>query len=140
VNGAGAITSLLTGFVLGALRFGMELSERSAGGHHFTSGLAAWLVNMNFLHYAIFMFVICSGVLIAVSLATPAPEPKKLAGLTFSTVTEKLDVKPAVHPVGAAGAQPAYKPSAETAWEHRTNVAFSLLLAMSVIALWVYFR
>src|SRR5215470_14903834 len=125
LNGAGAITSLLTGFGLGAVRFIMELKDKSAGGHYFTSGLASWLVNMNFLHYAIFMFVICSAVLIAVSLATPAPDRKKLAGLTFATVTAKIDVQP----VGKAGAQPAYKPSAETGFEHKINVAFSLLLA-----------
>ena len=133
LNGAGAITSLLTGFGLGAVRFIMELKERSAGGHYFTSGPASWLVNMNFLHYAIFMFVICSAVLIAVSLATPAPDRKKLAGLTFATVTEKLDVR-------AVGVADTYKPVAESSREHRVNVAFSLLLAASVIALWIYFR
>src|SRR2546423_8995819 len=67
LNGAGALASLLTGFGLGAVRFVMELTERSAGGHQFTSGLAAWLVHMNFLHYAIFMVVICVPVLIALS-------------------------------------------------------------------------
>jgi SSS family solute:Na+ symporter len=136
LNGAGAISSLLTGFGLGAVRFVMELKERAAGGNYFTSGVASWLVNMNFLHYAIFMFVICSLVLIVVSLATPAPERKKLAGLTFATVQQKLEVQP----VGALGVQPAYKPTTETAREHRINVAFSVLLALSVIALWIYFR
>lgn len=132
LNGAGAITSLLTGFVLGAVRFIMELKERAAGGHYFTSSAVSWIVNMNFLHYAIFMFVICSGVLIAVSLATPAPDRKKLAGLTFSTVEEKVDLQPI--------AQQAYKPVAESVFEHRVNIALSLVLALSVIGLWIYFR
>src|SRR5215831_351442 len=105
LNGSGAITSLLTGFVLGAGRFLMELKERSAGGHYFTSPVASWIVNMNFLHYAILMFVICSAVLITVSLMTPAPDRRQLAGLTFAVVQEKLSVQP----VGAAAAaQPAY--------------------------------
>jgi len=94
------------------------------------------LVNMNFLHYAIFMFVVCSAVLIMVSLATPAPDRTKLAGLTFATVKTRL----VAQPVGAVAAQPAYKPVTETATEHRLNVAFSLLLALTVIVLWVYFR
>lgn len=136
LNGAGAISSLLVGLGMGATRFIMELKEKSAGGRYFASPTAAWIVNMNFLHFAIFMFAVCSVVLIMVSLATPAPGRKKLAALTFATVREKLDVVP----VGAAGAQPTYKPSTETAWEHRVNVALSLLLAVSVIALWVYFR
>lgn len=136
LNGKGAITSLLTGFVLGAVRFIMELKDRSAGGHYFTSGAASWLVNMNFLHYAILMFVVCSVVLIAVSLATPAPDRRQLAGLTFATVQEKL----AVQPVGAVAAQPAYRLTAESAAELRLNVAFSVVLALTVIGLWIYFR
>lgn len=136
LNGAGAISSLLAGFVLGTVRFVMELKDRAAGGHYFTSGLPAWIVNMNFLHYAIFMFVVCSAVLILVSMATPAPERKRLAGLTFATVREKLNVVP----IGATAAQPAYKLSAESAGEHRANLALSLALALTVIALWIYFR
>ena len=136
LNGAGAISSLLTGFGLGTIRFLMELKERAASGHYFTAGLASWLVNMNFLHYAIFMFVVCSAVLIVVSLVTPAPNRQKLAGLTFATVQQKLEV----HPAGTVAAQPAYRLSAETVSEHRINVAFSVLLALSVIALWIYFR
>jgi hypothetical protein len=79
------------------------------------------------------MFVVCSAVLIAVSLATKAPERSKLAGLTFATVSQKLDVQPA----GELADWPA---SNETASERRLNVAFSLLLALSVIGLWIYFR
>ncbi len=133
MNGTGALSSLLTGFGLGALRFGMELKERTAGGHYLTSGISAWLVNINFLHYAIFMFVVCSAVLISVSLATKAPERSKLAGLTFATVGEKLDIQPA----GTLAERPV---STETASERRLNVVFSLLLALSVIGLWIYFR
>ncbi len=135
LNGAGALSSLLTGFGLGAFRFVMELKER-ASGEHLTSGLAAWLVNMNFLHYAIFMFVVCSTVLIAVSLVTKAPDRRKLIGLTFATVSQKLEVQSA----GALGVQPAYQLSTETTLEHRLNVVFSALLALSVIGLWIYFR
>src|SRR6201987_5364300 len=80
LNGQGAISSLLTGFVLGAVRFIAELM--AARGTQF-SGLMEWLVKMNFLHYAIFMFVVCSVVLVVVSLATPVPDRQKLAGLTL---------------------------------------------------------
>ena len=88
---------------------------------------------MNFLHYAIFMFVVCSLVLIVVSLMTLAPERKKLAGLTFATVDEKMDFVPIT-----PSAQ--YKPAAETAREHRLNVVFSWALLLTVIGLWIYFR
>ncbi len=53
VNGQGAISSLLAGFVLGATSFIFEVLDKS---RHYDSGAIRWLVDMNFLHYAIFMF------------------------------------------------------------------------------------
>ena len=129
LNGQGAISSLLTGFVLGVVRFVAELM--AAQGTQF-NGFMEWLVKMNFLHYAIFMFVICSLVLVVVSLMTPAPDRQKLAGLTFATVHLKLETVPVGTPVR--------KPAQETPTEHRINVAFSLLLVATVIGLWIYFR
>jgi SSS family solute:Na+ symporter len=130
LNALGAISSLLTGFCLGALRFILELMSPAGVG---MSPSLQWLVSMNFLHYSILMFVICCAVLVAVSLASPAPDRKKLAGLTFATVNEKMDVV-LVTP------EATYKPPAETPTEHRLNVAFSLLLVATVIGLWIYFR
>src|SRR5579871_3741130 len=129
LNGEGAISSLLTGFVLGAVRFIAELM--AAKGTQF-SGLMEWLVKMNFLHYAIFMFLVCSLVLVGVSLATPVPDRRKLAGLTFATVDDKIDTIPVGTPVR--------KPAHETPLEHRVNVVFSLLLLATVVGLWIYFR
>ena len=129
LNGAGAISSLLTGFVLGAVRFVAEIF--SARGTEF-NGLMFTLVKMNFLHYAIFMFIVCSIVLVAVSLVTPAPERRKLAGLTFATVDEKMDVIP------LQSARP--KPAPETTAERAMNIIFSLGLVATVVGLWIYFR
>src|SRR3981189_1607401 len=53
LNGTGAISSLMTGVVLGALRFVAELMAAQATQ---LTGITALLVKMNFLHYAIFMF------------------------------------------------------------------------------------
>src|SRR5881398_1784397 len=132
LNGSGAITSLLTGFVMGATRFILELADR-AGGGHFTFPAARWLIDMNFLHYAIFMFVVCSVVLVAVSLMTPSPERKKLAGLTFATVDDKIETV-------TVGGPPMRKPAYETPAEHAINIVFSLLLLGTVVGLWIYFR
>jgi len=132
LNSQGAISSLLTGFAMGAARFILELMDRAAGGRAFDNGVLRELVDMNFLHYSILMFAICCVVLIGVSLMTPAPERKKLAGLTFATVDDKMDAIP----VGTLD----HKPAAETAFEHRLNVVFSLLLIVTVIGLWIHFR
>src|SRR3989454_2148437 len=98
LNAQGAISSLLTGFVLGAVRFVLEIMDRAAGGR-FENPAIRWLIDINFLHYAILMFVICSLVLVVVSLMTPAPDRKKLAGLTFATVDEKMDLTQVARPV-----------------------------------------
>ncbi|HKQ15180.1 MAG TPA: sodium:solute symporter [Steroidobacteraceae bacterium] len=127
LNGAGAISALLAGFVLGTLRFVLEVFDKSS---HFQGGAVRWLLDMNFLHYAILMFVICSAVLIVVSLLTPAPDRAKLAGLTFATVDEKIDT------VGVTKVSLAR----ESPREHKLNVAFSLLLIATVAGLWIYFR
>jgi SSS family solute:Na+ symporter len=131
LNAQGAIASLLTGFVLGAFRFIFELMDRAAGGHAFDNVFLRSLVDMNFLHYAILMFVICCAVLIGVSMMTPAPEHKKLAGLTFATVDDKMEV---------TAVTATYKPAAETALEHRVNIVFSLALVATVVGLWIHFR
>ncbi len=132
LNGAGAISSLLTGFGLGAVRFIAEVLHPT--GKHYSSGIWEWLVHMNFLHYAIVMFVICSAVLVMVSLATRPPEKWRVAGMTFATVDMKLDT------VAVDVAPPAPKPAPETAREHRLNLAFSVILVATVVALWIYFR
>ncbi len=129
LNGAGALASLLGGFVLGAVRFVMELIHKK---NPFTSPFALWLVEMNFLHYAILMFVACAAVLVAVSYMTPAPDRRKLAGLTFATVNEKIET------TGVAARKVALR--GETSLEHRLNVTFSLLLFATVVGLWIYFR
>src|ERR1041385_278628 len=127
MNGQGAITSLLAGFVLGAARFIFEVLDKT---RHYDSSAVRWLVDMNFLHYAIFMFVACTGVLVVVSLMYPAPERRKLAGLTFATVGEKMDIEGVPRPQLAK----------ETRSEHMLNVAFTCLLLAVVIGLWIYFR
>ncbi len=127
LNGQGAISSLLVGFVLGAARFILEVLDKT---RHFTSAIVRWTVDMNFLHYAILMFALCAGVLVVVSLMYPAPSRQKLAGLTFATVNEKLD---------AAGLRTAHL-ARETPLERRINLVFTAILLATVIGLWVYFR
>src|ERR1700724_1265301 len=128
LNGQGAISSLLVGFVLGSVRFIFEVLDKT---RHYSSATLRWLVDMNFLHYAVLMFVVCAIVLIAVSMMYPAPERKKIAGLTFATVGDKLDTTDLKE-------TPHLK--RETPAEHRVNLAFTLVLIATVFGLWIYFR
>jgi SSS family solute:Na+ symporter len=127
-TGAGALAALLSGFVLGAARFLLELSY---AGQPMADGLLRSYVRMNFLHFAVLMFVICLGVLIGVSLATPAPDRRKIAGLTWATAHE-----PAAAPAGA----PALHVAPETpAWRRRNQTAAAVLV-VTMIGLWIYYR
>jgi SSS family solute:Na+ symporter len=127
LNGQGAISSLLVGFVLGSTRFVFEVLDKT---RHYDSSAIRWLVDMNFLHYAILMFVVCSFVLIGVSMFYPAPERQRIAGLTFATVGDKLATTDVKTP----------HLTRETNREHNINLAFTLVLIATVICLWVYFR
>src|SRR2546427_8366213 len=112
LNGQGAISSLLVGFVLGAVRFLFEVLDKT---RHYDSGAIRWLVDMNFLHYAILMFVICALVLIGVSMMYPAPERRKIGGLTFATEDEKVQTTDATAP----------HLRRETQAEHVVNLVFT---------------
>ncbi len=115
VNSAGAIASLATGFVLGTARLVLELTKGSTG------GLLFWYADINFLHFAVFLFAICTGVLIAVSLLTTPPSADRLAGLTLATTAIDQDLES--NPV----------------WRRR-DAAWSILLVLAVAAVWLMFR
>jgi SSS family solute:Na+ symporter len=113
VNSGGAIASLATGFVLGAARLVLELTKDS------TSGFLHWYADINFLHFAVLLFAICTAVLVAVSLLTPPQSDEKLKGLTFATAGS-----------GAIG---------DAAWRRR-DVLLSVLLVAAVVLVWLAFR
>jgi SSS family solute:Na+ symporter len=78
------------------------------------------MARVNFLHFAVLLFAVCTAVLVGVSLLTAAPPSEKTAALTY-----RLG--------GGAAAQ-----SASPA--RRINVALSVLLAATVGVVWVVFR
>jgi SSS family solute:Na+ symporter len=113
VNARGAMAALLSGFVLGMARLVAELNKGSL------SGWAFAYADMNFLHFAVVLFVICTGVLILVSATAPPPAAANVAGLTWSRTTHRL--------------------SAEDRSSRRTDLILSLVLAACVAAVWLYF-
>jgi len=76
------------------------------------------------------MFLVCTAVLVVVSLLTPAPARRQLAGLTFAMVDAKLESTPVT----------AHSVPKETPRERQLNVAFTAVLMATVIGLWIYFR
>ena len=112
VNARGAMAALLTGFVLGTLRLLAELNKQRLDGWLFT------FADINFLHFALGLFVVCALVLIAVSATAPPPPLQQIAVLTFG---------------GGAMERSASVPAA------RTDIVVSALLVAGVVAIWVYF-
>jgi SSS family solute:Na+ symporter len=114
VNANGAIAALITGFVLGMGRLVVEISEP------LQIGFLEVYADINFLHFALILFVICTAVLVIVSLLTPTPPAPKVAGLTFAT----QEVVPAEE---------------SDRRRHRTDLVLSLLLVVCVGLVWIYF-
>lgn len=117
LNGKGALAALWTGFVLGFARLVLELDKSHLG----KGGPIYWFADINFLHFAALLFVLCSLILIVVSIMTPPPTPEHVADLTMKTVAPSSAVAEA--------------PRART-----VEIALSVLLAAVIGALWIVFR
>jgi SSS family solute:Na+ symporter len=109
------MTSLITGFVLGMARLVLELNKASLDGFLFA------YANINFLHFAIILFVVCSVVLVVASLLSAPPPAEKVAGLTFAKAP--------------AGAVTHAAPSPR----RRADLVLTGLLILCVAAVWIYF-
>jgi SSS family solute:Na+ symporter len=109
--------SLGVGFVLGALRLILELDKANLA----PGSLTLWYASINFLHFAALLFVLCTLILVIVSLATPPPAPERVADLTIETAK----------PAPADQATPA---------ERRMTVVLSVVLVATIGVLWFIFR
>lgn len=112
LNSRGAMAALLSGFVLGIGRLIAEINKDRL------TGLWYHFANINFLHFAIFLFIVCAAVLVGVSLTAPQASAEKLANLTFSTRRFA---------------------STNLAWKRR-DIQLSFTLAALVGLVWLYFN
>jgi len=126
LNAAGAIASLLTGFVLGAARLILELLHKNGME---LSGPPEWLATVNFLHFAVLLFAVSTVVLFLVSALTQEPSREKIRGLTFRTLEAGTTVEQAE----------AASPESQYRWD-RLNLLFSVILVLILIILWYIFR
>jgi len=83
VTGAGGLTGLVIGFILGMLRLVLVIfKDRLVEGT-----LAYKLVAINWLHYCIFLFFLTGAIIIVVSLFTKKPTAEEITGLTYGSGT-----------------------------------------------------
>jgi len=121
-NSKGAISALGVGAVLGALRFILEIVAKSGT----SLGSFEWFATMNFLHFAVFLFVISVGMVVSVSLLTAAPDGRQISGLTMATAAEmQTDLSRRMD-------------AQDSVW-NRNNVIASLILVITIFALWIKF-
>jgi SSS family solute:Na+ symporter len=113
-NGAGAIAALSAGFVLGSLRFIAEIGMKAKW---MSWGPLVGYASINFLHFAIFLFIFSIVLLVLFGYLAPGPSRENLAVLA-----------PSQAPV-----------SSGTASANRRNLISSAILVMIVLVFWLIF-
>ncbi|PTM05631.1 MAG: sodium transporter [Bacteroidetes bacterium] len=78
ITAKGAKYALLSGAVLGATRLILELNKTNL------PASLSWYVDINFLHFALLLFLICTLVLVLVSISESAPNFEKIKSLLYS--------------------------------------------------------
>ena len=125
LNAKGGVAALVVGFLLGIFRLAVDTPvSLGLGGFEdgYTQGSFLWIVNnIYFQYYSLLVFLVSVVVMIGVSYATEPPDEKKLAGLTFGTVTEEDRVL------------------SRSSWDWR-DVAGSVFLLIIIIMAYLYFR
>ena len=92
INASGALAALVGGFIAGMIRLGLEIKKSTLT----VDGIWYQIADLNFLYFAIFSFLTCVVVLIAVSMLTPPPDLETINGLTYDT--SKKNIAETDHP------------------------------------------
>lgn len=115
-TGKAAFITLITGGLIGAFRFILDIVSRTH-----TLGSFQWIVDIPFLNFCVMMFILCVIILITVSLLgrNPASKMAEIESITASGTTYAVKGR-------------------ERTWLY-VNIAFSILVGLGVIGLWIHF-
>ncbi len=114
INSKGAMTVLVGGAIVGALRIFLELNKSSL------SGFLYDFANLNFLYFCIALFVFSVVVLVGVSLLTEKPSEEQIKGLTFATTVAEDRAK-------------------TRASYNKTDIVLSLIVVVLIVMIFMYF-
>ena len=114
-TGRAAFVTLLTGGVLGAFRFVLDVLIKAGG---FNPGIFSGFANMAFLNYCVVMFFFCVFLMIVVSNYTPRPSESQIRDKTFDKSTINT------------GIEPVWK------WVH---AAMTIVIGLTIIGFWIHF-
>lgn len=115
INARGAIVSLWAGFVIGVSRLVTEYLAKEGMIQVKEGSFLQMMLGINFLHFALFLFLICGAILILVSFTAPAQSEEQLKLVTYKRT-------------------PSVKGES-----YSTDFWLTLLLIGSVIFLWILF-
>lgn len=122
VNSKGAVVTLIGGGLLGAFRLILEIASKK--GLLTLEGLQ-WLARMNYLHFAILLFVISGLTLFLVSYLSGNPESNRITNIIL---TNNQNRKSLAAKIGWSGER-----------ADKYNLIFSIILILTIFSLWWLF-
>jgi len=114
INGKGAFTGMVIGFIIGLLRIFLELVKSHL------SGILYSFATINFLYFCILLFLFSIGVMVIISLLTEKPSAEQLNGLTYATTVADDRAK------------------SRASW-NKFDVVMSLIVVVIVVTTFIYF-
>lgn len=115
INSKGAIICLWTGFIIGIVRLVLEFLSKEGTIIVPKETLLFEFLQINFLHFALFLFILCSIILIVFSKLTSKQITKNIEGLTIGTRERVRDS------------------------QKFNDIFFSIILVIVVLLLWLVF-
>jgi len=122
VNGRAAISALVSGGILGALRLVFEILSKKG---IFILGPLQWFADMNYLHFAIFLFVVSALIMMVMSNFGEPPTSEQLKNVTLNGAKKGKSLGEKIE-------------STNSTWD-RLNIIFSIVLILTILSLWGIF-
>jgi SSS family solute:Na+ symporter len=114
INGKGAFTAMVVGFIIGIIKLSLELFQNDL------TGVLHQFATINFLYFCIYLFLFSIVLMIIVSMLTPKPDNEHIKGLTFATTVAED------------------RAASRASWNTR-DVILSLIIVIIVITVFIYF-
>jgi SSS family solute:Na+ symporter len=116
VTGVAGLAGLVVGFVLGMFRLVLMIFKSNLD----PNGFLFWIYSINWLHFCLFLFLLCVCVIWVVSVFTRQPSERQLQGLTYGSAT------------------PEQLAETRDSW-NKWDVFHSLVIVGVVVAFYLYF-
>ena len=122
INGLAAMTALIGGGVLGALRLLLEILSKKG---LFSFGPLQWFADMNYLHFAIFLFAVSIILMLVMSFFGEPPKEEQIRNMTITGNGKSKSIKEKIA-------------AEDSHWNH-LNIGFSVVLVLTILSLWGIF-